>query len=543
MVSDSSYAQAKQLPWWTWVAPFFLFHAASQASLSFKFEQGVTTLYLPTAIAIVLVNWWGFWRVVPCMYLVVIFNTYYWGVEDWYLWPVHSAPEVIGVILSYGLFKLVKGQYWLPNTRHLILFIVLGIAIPITIELLLLQAILIYFGHHTYSTFFNLFAHNWLGEFMANVGLTLPLLYSVTPYMQRKGLLLNPPSKLLSTGPAFNWAKCIELVCIHIGLLLLSFSIPFEKYWFAYGIITLYVAIRFGFGAAIFCNLFVFLITYILPQLLSDGNPIFDSQDLLAIFLGNILLSVFVAITGRVITDLWAIENTLQIQNQELEATNRELDRFVYSASHDLSAPLKSILGLVTISKLESGKEPSSQYLNEIEHSVLKLDSFIGEILDYSRNKRLIITPEQIELKVLCHEILDNLKYLDDYNRILVDLNEFEQNTIQQDKVRLKIILSNLISNAIKFQKKIPGHQPVIKITSKRQSTKTIIRIEDNGEGIKPELSPKIFEMFYRASDRATGSGLGLYIARESAIKIGAQISHHSEYGKGSVFTVEIPEI
>ncbi|HMR57293.1 MAG TPA: HAMP domain-containing sensor histidine kinase, partial [Cyclobacteriaceae bacterium] len=207
------------------------------------------------------------------------------------------------------------------------------------------------------------------------------------------------------------------------------------------------------------------------------------------------------------------------------------------------SAPLKSILGLVTISKLESGKEPSSQYLNEIEHSVLKLDSFIGEILDYSRNKRLIITPEQIELKVLCHEILDNLKYLDDYNRILVDLNEFEQNTIQQDKVRLKIILSNLISNAIKFQKKIPGHQPVIKITSKRQSTKTIIRIEDNGEGIKPELSPKIFEMFYRASDRATGSGLGLYIARESAIKIGAQISHHSEYGKGSVFTVEIPEI
>jgi len=256
---------------------------------------------------------------------------------------------------------------------------VLGIAIPITIELLLLQAILIYFGHHTYSTFFNLFAHNWLGEFMANVGLTLPLLYSVTPYMQRKGLLLNPPSKLLSTGPAFNWAKCIELVCIqkcielvciHIGLLLLSFSIPFEKYWFAYGIITLYVAIRFGFGAAIFCNLFVFLITYILPQLLSDGNPILDSQDLLAIFLGNILLSVFVAITGRVITDLWAIENTLQIQNQELEATNRELDRFVYSASHDLSAPLKSILGLVTISKLESGKEPSSQYLNEIELTI-----------------------------------------------------------------------------------------------------------------------------------------------------------------------------
>ena len=542
MVSDSSYAQAKQLPWWTWVAPFFLFHVASQLSLSFKFEQGVTTLYLPTAIALVLVNWWGFWRVVPCMYIVVILNTYYWGIEDWYLWPVHSAPEVIGVILSYGLFKLVKGQYWLPSTRHLILFIVMGIAIPITIELLLLQAILIYFGHHTYSTFFNLFAYNWLGEFMANVDLTLPLLYSVTPYMQRRGLLLNPPSKLLSTGPAFNWAKCIELVCIHIGLLLLSFSIPFEKYWFAYGIITLYVAIRFGFGAAIFSNLFVFIITYIVPQLLSDGNPVFDSQDLLAIFLGNILLSVFVAITGRVITDLWTIENTLQIQNQELEATNKELDRFVYSASHDLSAPLKSILGLVTISKLEAGKEPSSQYLNEIERSVLKLDSFIGEILDYSRNKRLTITTEQFELKALCQEILENLKYLDDYHKIEVDMNDLNHSAIRQDKTRLKIILSNLISNAIKFQKKTPGHKALIKISAAWQFKNLVIRVEDNGEGIRPEFSPKIFEMFYRASGNSSGSGLGLYIARESAVKIGGRLSHQSEYGKGSVFILEIPE-
>jgi signal transduction histidine kinase len=226
-----------------------------------------------------------------------------------------------------------------------------------------------------------------------------------------------------------------------------------------------------------------------------------------------------------------------------LENTNKELDRFVYSASHDLSAPLKSILGLVTISKLEAISEPAPTYLNEIEKSVLKLDSFIGEILDYSRNKRLIITPEQIELKVLCQEILDNLKYLDDYTKISVDLDEFEQSTIQQDKVRLKIILSNLISNAIKFQKKTPGHKPVIKISARRQLSRTIIKVEDNGEGIKAELSPKIFEMFYRASDKATGSGLGLYIARESASKIGARISHESEYGKGSVFTVDLPEI
>ena len=70
-----------------------------------------------------------------------------------------------------------------------------------------------------------------------------------------------------------------------------------------------------------------------------------------------------------------------------------------------------------------------------------------------------------------------------------------------------------------------------------------MIYVEDNGEGIRPELSSKIFEMFFRASDKSKGSGLGLYIAKESAQKIGAKISMKSEYGKGSKFTVEVPEL
>lgn len=537
---------AKKLPWWTWLAPFVVIHLASQISLAFKYDQGVSTFYLPTAIAIVLINWWGFWRVVPAMYIVTTLNTYYWDVSEWWLWPVFSASEVIGVIVSYYLFRKVsKGKYWLPNTNHLIRFIVFALLIPITIELILLQLTLIYFSHQSWDNFGELFLRNWLGEFMANFGIAIPLLFSVTPLLQQRKWLWEPPAKKLDRAIHYTRFKWLETVVIYAFLIVLAITIPFEQYWFGYGIISLYVAIRFGFGAAAFCNLFVFVITYVIPSVVT-GSPdhLFSSEEMLfTIFLGNLLLSLFVAITGRVITDLQLVENLLHKQNQELENTNKELDRFVYSASHDLSAPLKSILGLVTISKLEATSEPAPTYLNEIEKSVLKLDSFIGEILDYSRNKRLTITPEQIELKVLCQEILDNLKYLEDYTKISVDLDGFEQSTIQQDKVRLKIILSNLISNAIKFQKKTPGHKPVIKISAKRHLTRTVIKVEDNGEGIKSELSPKIFEMFFRASDKASGSGLGLYIARESASKIGAHISHESEYGKGSVFTVDIPEI
>lgn len=535
-----------KLPWWTWLAPFVLFHLASQIALLFKYDQGVSSFYIPTAIAVVLINWWGVARVIPAMYLITTLNTYYWGVEEWWLWPVFSASEVIGVILSFYLFrKLMKGQYWLPSTRQLILFIVFALLIPLVFELILLQYTLTYFGHQSVTNFGEFFLRNWLGEFMANFGITIPLLYTITPVMQRNGWLLEPPDQLLARPATSGTIKRVEIGIIYCSLVALSILIPFEKYWFAYGIISLYVAIRFGFGEAVFCNLFVFMFTYVLPSYFSQSPALlFNGDDpLYSIFLGNLMLSLFVAITGRVITDLQIAEKQLHLQNQELENTNKELDRFVYSASHDLSAPLKSILGLVTISKMDSSPQSADLYLNQIERSVHKLDSFINEILDYSRNKRMSISFEQVELKELCQEIFDNLKYMDDFANIEVDLNELQQSTIQQDKVRLKIILSNLISNAIRFQKRTPGHRSIIKISSRRDSKNTLIDVEDNGEGIRPELNPKIFEMFFRASDKSNGSGLGLYIAKESAQKIGAKISLKSEYGKGSTFTIEVPEI
>lgn len=533
-------------PWWTWLAPFIFFHIACQIALLFKYDQGVSTFYIPTAIAVVMINWWGVARVIPAMYIVTTLNTYYWGVEEWWLWPVFSASEVISTLISYYLFrKLVKGNYWLPTTRDLILFTVFALLIPIAIELVLLQTTLLYFEVQSGSSFGEFFIRNWLAEFMANFGISLPLLYSITPIMQRKGWLTDPPEESLPVPSSPSLARKIEIIIIAAFLGTLSLLIPFEKYWFAYGIISLFVAIRYGFGEAIFFNFFVLLITYVIPSYLSQSSgQLFNGNSALySIFLGNLLLSIFVAITGRVISDLQNTERLLHLQNQELENTNKELDRFVYSASHDLSAPLKSILGLVSISKIDADPKSTEVYLNQIENSVLKLDSFINEILDYSRNKRMGIRAEQVELKTLCEEILENLKYMDDFSNIRVDLNGLTQSTIQQDKVRLKIILSNLISNAIRFQKKIPGHQSVIKISSSRDLDITLIHVEDNGEGIRPELNQKIFEMFFRASDTSKGSGLGLYIARESAQKIGAKITLRSVYGKGATFTVVVPDL
>ncbi|MCU0398241.1 MAG: ATP-binding protein [Cyclobacteriaceae bacterium] len=543
---NTRFNQTHALPGWTWFATALLLQAAFGISLLFKYAQGVSSFYIPTAVAIVLVHWWGVKRVIPIMYGIAILNTHFWGIENWLLWPLYSLPEVLGTWLSYFLFrKIIKGKYWLPSTRHFLLFTILGLLVPVTIELVLLQTIFTFTGQYTTDQFLSNFLNNWLGECTANFGIAIPMLYALTPVMHQYNLLENPPEKKLSDTRPKKLHQQLEILFVYVILFILSVITSFDQFWFAYGICSLYIAIRYGFREAIFCNLYVFIITYVLPIFYTDvSQQIFESESpLYSIYLGNILLSFFVALTGRVISDLRIAEKRLSEKNKELEDTNKELDRFVYSASHDLSAPLKSILGLVTISKMDPSPDASRLYLPEIEKSVLKLDAFISEILDYSRNKRSEIVPEQIHLRELCQEILENLKYLEGFNKIRFDLDSIQDQFFLQDKTRLRIILSNLISNAIKFQKRTSGHQPMISIMSERKNGMWNIRVMDNGEGIRPEHQNNVFNMFYRASENSRGSGLGLYIARESAIKIGGNIRVESEHKKGSVFTVEFPEL
>jgi len=362
--------------------------------------------------------------------------------------------------------------------------------------------------------------------------------------MQALGLA---QTKVPIPRPKFMMAKRPRIFFMEVAIMLLvllafSFMLDFEKFWFVYCGVSLYAAIRFGFEAAILTNMYIFLITYILPMLFQAHIELHYLNDLslVNVYIGNSLLYVFAAITGRVISDLRLADESLHQKNAELEQANRELDHFVYSASHDLSAPLKSIRGLVGISKLSNDLTEKENYFSKIEASVLRLELFIGEVLDYSRNKRLTVTTEPVLLHELVAEVLENLRYIEGFQRIKIDMSGISVNEIRTDKMRLKIILNNLLSNAIKFQKQFQDHGPVIQIFSTLENDRPKIVIQDNGEGIKPELQQNIFNMFFRATQSAKGSGLGLYIAKEAADKIGGTISVESEYGIGSKFTLKI---
>ena len=242
------------------------------------------------------------------------------------------------------------------------------------------------------------------------------------------------------------------------------------------------------------------------------------------------------------ITEKIYAEELLKHQNEELMKTNQELDQFVYSTSHDLRAPLTSVLGLIGLAKIESEPEQQQLYLDKMSQSVHKLDRFIQDIINYSKNSRLQIQSEEINLRALVDETVENLKYIEGAEKIDIRIKLDEKSKFFSDISRLRVILSNIISNAVRYHNRSETF-PFIEFSATVLEDKVFMEISDNGQGINPIHLEKIFEMFYRASQNSSGSGLGLYIVKESVTKLKGKISVKSELNKGTAFYIQLPNL
>lgn len=232
----------------------------------------------------------------------------------------------------------------------------------------------------------------------------------------------------------------------------------------------------------------------------------------------------------------------LQLANDELNLRYTELDRFVYSVSHDLSAPLKSILGLILVARMEPSAN-YTEYFERMEKSVRKLEEFIKDVVTYSRNTRMPLRWEQINFKAFVENLLQDHQYAANFNKIKFIVNDLTHSPFTSDGTRLKIILNNLISNSIKFHRFNGPQEPFVTISLASSATEFILKVEDNGIGIDKEHSKHIFDMFYRAEESAQGSGLGLYILKETINKLNGTVQVESELNQGTTFTIKLPRI
>ncbi len=230
----------------------------------------------------------------------------------------------------------------------------------------------------------------------------------------------------------------------------------------------------------------------------------------------------------------------VKAQNLHLEKTNAELDRFLYSTSHDLRSPLSSIKGLVNIARYETADTKMQGYFTMMIDRVDKLDFFVKDIIDYSKNARTEIREEQVDFTLLLNEVTENLKFIEGAQSIHFQNKVSIGHSILSDKNRLSVVLNNLMANAIKYHDPRKDRQWIeVEVSNSNGTIK--LTVSDNGMGIGQEHQDRIFDMFYRGTFLSKGSGLGLYIVKETVSKMKGTICVESSPGIGSSFLITIP--
>ncbi len=224
---------------------------------------------------------------------------------------------------------------------------------------------------------------------------------------------------------------------------------------------------------------------------------------------------------------------------EELKVRNTELDNFVYKVSHDLRAPLSSILGLVNLAKLPGNTDNPMDYIEIIGSKVEHLDHFIGDVLSHSKNLKIDLTVAKVDFNLIIDQTFNDLNYLEGAKGIS-RMVKVEGIDFYSDPWRIAEILRNLISNAIKYRK-LDQVASEIGVKISVDHLRAEIAFADNGIGIEEKNLAKVFEMFYRATEQSDGSGIGLYIVKNAVDKLGGQISVASRLGQGTRFSIILP--
>ncbi len=233
--------------------------------------------------------------------------------------------------------------------------------------------------------------------------------------------------------------------------------------------------------------------------------------------------------------------NSLEKTLEELEERNEELDQYVYKLSHDIRAPIATIKGLIDLLKTESDQNQVTTYLKLIENRIAKLDDFIHSVLNHSKNLYTQVQTQNINFSEIIDQCFEELQYYPHINDVKLITSLPDDGEFVGDKLRLFLLFKNLISNSIKYRN---SHEECfISINISLNNKEALIIISDNGIGIPKQYLDKIFQMFFRASEKSDGSGLGLYIVKQAVSRMSGKIEVGSEVGVGTTFKVVLPNL
>ncbi|NMM50465.1 PAS domain-containing sensor histidine kinase [Marinigracilibium pacificum] len=227
---------------------------------------------------------------------------------------------------------------------------------------------------------------------------------------------------------------------------------------------------------------------------------------------------------------------------EELRYKNHELDTFVYKASHDLKGPITSLIGLYTLVKYDITDEQSLEYFQRYNTQINRLNDLLNDLLSLTKIKDKKAERSAIDLENEVYEFIDTYEDKSANSDLKFNVDIDNNLVIYSDKLLIRTILQNLIENAVKYSD-TSKPDPYVAIKAKVCDSWLTIEVSDNGIGIEAEHQKNIYNMFYRATENSTGSGLGLYLLKNAVDKLNGQLKLKSSPGVGTTFNLKIPSV
>lgn len=240
--------------------------------------------------------------------------------------------------------------------------------------------------------------------------------------------------------------------------------------------------------------------------------------------------------------DIYFMRMELKEKNIKLKKLHSEMNQFVYSLSHELRGPLMSISGISKLAKLEVEDPTILEYFEMIDSATVKLDDYIYKMLDFYRSTKIDHKVTSVDFKELVKEQMEAYHAKFDLKGFNLDIQIIQDTVFYSDEAKIRVILNNLFSNSVQFQKQESGPRN-ISLTINVMENEAIITIEDNGIGIDSKHHVDVFNLFTRATQKNVGVGLGLYMVKEAVEQMGGKINLESEVNEGTEITVTLPSM
>jgi PAS domain S-box-containing protein len=237
------------------------------------------------------------------------------------------------------------------------------------------------------------------------------------------------------------------------------------------------------------------------------------------------------------------MELRVKERTEELARKNAEMERFIYTVSHDLRTPLISMSGFLSFLKADAEKGDIKRLdadLRIVSDAVTKMDRLLLDTLELSRIGHIVNSPENVPFREIVSEALAQSSAKLNSKNVKVTVEE-DLPIVQVDRMRFVEVLVNLVENSVKYIGDQP--QPEIEIGKRQDGENTVFFVRDNGIGIDPSQHDKVFELFYKVDKKSEGSGAGLAIVKKIIEVHRGRIWIESEAGKGCTVCFTIPHV